>query len=363
MEGGRDARGPRAPRQAPAPAGRAARHRAHGAALPEDVQAKHVSSFLPVPITFDGMPNTRWWSFEDGPTNFGDIDADTTEIAKLLVIEFGLVYANDWFLLPFTIPAGTVARVRGLTVTNVFGERIWVRPAGDQQTDAWQRWAMFRNASGGGNEIPANRDLLILPSVPKIQEGRPQEVVELVRDEVANMVWGIETRVPLADGNTRIGRQAAREIAGYFRRRVESLAPPAPDATIIENSAGIEYQVMTQVPENWIPFIPVHIENSNREIQLRRAAMPRLIEGDPNPPERVRPRTSLLRHGLEVEPPQGYDLFEEEVPRAGVQVSQSFQRTRWYDGSVLTWFGAHKRTGRGERSGRLRFDQIRPKQR
>ena len=87
-----------------------------GAPLPEDVQVEgHTATFLPTPISFDGMPHTRWWTFEDGTTNFGDIDPDTTDINKLLVMEFGLVYANDWFLLPFTVPAGTVARVRGLT--------------------------------------------------------------------------------------------------------------------------------------------------------------------------------------------------------------------------------------------------------
>ena len=57
---------------------------------------------LPTQVTFNGMPNTRWWEFEDGRTNFGDIKPDTTDLAKLLLIEFGLVYANDWFLIPFT---------------------------------------------------------------------------------------------------------------------------------------------------------------------------------------------------------------------------------------------------------------------
>ncbi len=55
------------------------------------------------------MPNTRWWAFEDSRTNFGDIKPDTTDIAKLLLIEFGLVYANDWFLLPYALPAGSIA--------------------------------------------------------------------------------------------------------------------------------------------------------------------------------------------------------------------------------------------------------------
>jgi hypothetical protein len=117
---------------------------------------------------------------------------------------------------------------------------------------------------------------------------------------------------------------------------------------------------MNSVPENWIPFIPVHIENDNREIQLQRAALPRLLEGDPNPPVKVRPRGVLLRHGLDMAPAQAYFLHEEEVLRAGVQVQQVFKRTRWYGGRVVTWLAVSKQTGRGEGSSGLAFDQIRP---
>lgn len=329
-----------------------------GAPAPADVQAKHTSTFIPTPIQFEGMPHTRWWTFEDGATNFGDIDPDTTEISKLLVMEFSLVYANDWFLLPFTVPAGTIAKVRGLTVTNVFGERIWVDAAGQGQDDDWQRWSMFTLATRGVDDIPADLSLLVLPSVPKIQEGEAIETVELIRDEVANMVWGVETRVPLPHGETKFGRSAARDTLRYHTRLVEEAIGSPPPPALMENDAAIRYQVMTSVAENWIPFIPVHIENSNREIQLRRAAMPRLIEGDPNPAEKIRPRTALMRHGLDANPPQGYELHEEEVPRAGIKVSQSFQRTRWYNGDVFLWTGVRKRTGRGERSSGLRFDQI-----
>ena len=37
---------------------------------------------------------------------------------------------------------------------------------------------------------------------------------------------------------------------------------------------------------------------------------------------------------------------EEEVPRSGSRVTQSFQRTRWYGGEVFVWLGVRKQTGR-----------------
>lgn len=327
-----------------------------GAPLAEDVQQTHTESFIPTPIQFDGMPNTRWWTFEEGRTNFGDIDPDTTDVNKLLLMEFGLVYANDWFLLPFALPAGSIANVAGMTVTNVFGERFWIEAAGRGADQDWQRWGMYNLAVKGDANVAADLSLVILPSVPKIQESQPIEEAQLIRDEMANMVWGIETRVPLPTGESKPGRSAALETLRYHRRLVTT--PPAPPP--IENDAAIKYQVMNSVPENWIPFIPVHIDNDVREIQLRRAGMLRTIEGDTHPPVKIEPRSNLLRHGLDLAVPEGYDLFEEEVPRAGVRISQSFQRTRWYNGRVFIWLGVRKQTGRGETYSGLAFDQIVP---
>jgi hypothetical protein len=68
------------------------------AAAPEPPGATTLA-MLPTQVKFNGMPNTRWWAFEDSRTNFGDVKPDTTDLAKLLLIEFGLIYANDWFLV------------------------------------------------------------------------------------------------------------------------------------------------------------------------------------------------------------------------------------------------------------------------
>ncbi len=115
---------------------------------------------------------------------------------------------------------------------------------------------------------------------------------------------------------------------------------------------------MNSVPENWIPLIPVHVPNNNREIQLQRAAMPRILVSDANPPQKVQPLTSLLRQGLDLTPAQTYFLHEEEVPRAGARVTQYFSRSRWTQGQVFTWLRVQKQTGRGEASSGLAFDRL-----
>jgi hypothetical protein len=304
---------------------------------------------IPTSLTFAGMPNTRWWTFEDRKTNFGDIDASTTDLAKLLFMEFALVYSNDWFVIPFTLPNGAIASVRGMVVTNVFGARLWIEPADRGPNGAWQ---LFTINMQGDPVAPTDVSLLVLPTVAKIQDGPPAEEVTLVRDEAANMVWGVETLVPLATGDAKSGSEAARETLAFY----QSLAGPAPP--VLPPAAPIRYRVMGSVPENWIPFIPVHVPGGNREVQLQRARLPRIIPGGPPIAGTVEPRTVLLREGLDQKQP--YFIHEEEVPRAGAKVLQNYQRTRWMGGRVYTWMRARKQTGRGEGSSGLAFDKIVP---
>jgi hypothetical protein len=314
-------------------------------------------TMIPVPVSFSGMPNTRWWAFEDRKTNFGDIDASTTDLAKLMFMEFALVYSNDWFVIPYTLPAGAIATIGGFVVQNTFGERFWITAAGSGPDDAWQRWSMFTvnilgTGGAAGASSAADTSLVLMPTVSKIQQGPPIEDVWLVRDEVANMVWGIERTVPLASGGSQPGLETARQTLAFYQGLIHAAAQPPPA------DASLRYQVMTTVPENWIPFIPVHVDGDNREIQLQRAALPRILDGDPNPPVKVQPRTMLLRQGLDAVPPQPYLVHEEEVSRAGTRAMQAFQRTRWTNGQVYTWLRVRRQTGRGEGSSGLAFDYL-----
>ena len=150
------------------------------------------------------------------------------------------------------------------------------------------------------------------------------------------------------------GLEAATSLSNYFSQRTpQSTIPTA------ANEAKIRYVLGTSVPENWIPFIARHNPGSNRQIRLQRAAMPRLTDAIGT--SRVEPRGKILRTGLDGPgDKEFYFLHEEEVPRAGVIVTRTFQRARWFDGKVFTWLGRRKETGRGEGSSGLVFDQIVP---
>ena len=327
----------------------------------QDPRTATCRTMIPVPITYAGMPNARWWALEDGRTNFGEISPDTTDLAKLLFVEFGLVYSNDWFVVPFTTPGDSIFSVAGLAVSTVFGERFWIEPAGSGAGNTWQNWRMFAINVRGQPPTIANQDLLILPTAPKVLEGPVLERTVLMRDEMANMVWAVEKTVAGLDGAPRSGLASAHETRAFYEQLIAAAGnvgttPP------MQNDAKSRYDIMTTVPENWIPFVPVHVSGSLRSIQLQRGAMARVIDGDPNPPVPVQPRTSLLRAGLDSSSYQPYYLAEDEVPRAGTIADVRYRRTRWLDGAVLIWRSAAKQTGRGEGSSGLSFDNVVPKQ-
>lgn len=325
---------------------------------PESKEDSMTLSFFPSPVTFAGMPHSRWWALEDWKTNLGSINPNTTDINQLMLLDFGLNYANDWFVLPFTVPVGSLIEVEGLMVTNVFGEKIWVKPAGEGNEQNWQRWGMFNLNTRGDLEVPADLSLLIPPAINKSLEGQPLEEVFMLRDEIANMVWGVESLITLPTGKSKAGKKAGLELRNKFKE----LTAIVPELPLAENDAKIRYQIVNTVLEQWIPFIPVHLPGSNRKIQLQRAAMPRILEGTDSTvaPKKIEPRTSLLRHGLDQSDKEGYYIHEEEVSRSGIRITKSYQRTRWFDGKVFTWLGIRKQTGRGAGHSGLTFDQILP---
>ena len=155
---------------------------------------------------------------EDRRTNFGEVRADSVDLGKLLLMEFALVYANDWFVLPYTLPIGTVAQVRGIALTNVFGERLWIEPIRERPASDWQRWSMFTLTAPPTTKPAPAAQLVLLAAAPKIQESAPLEEIALVRDEMANMVWGVERRVPMPSGAARPGAEAGREFLEWLQR-------------------------------------------------------------------------------------------------------------------------------------------------
>lgn len=311
---------------------------------------------IPTPATFAGMPHPRWWQMEDRKVDLGDINPSTSDMAKIVFAEFGLVYSNDWMVFPYTAQAGSLCELKEIVVTDCFGNRTQVQAANSSDPDEYQRWSFFSLSTKGDAPVE-DRRLFIPPVAHRVMESEPIEEVQFIRDEMANMVWGIEKIIPNGFSGGRDAFESALKYTGYLK----SKSDPVIEASLLDNDATIKYRLANSVPENWIPFTPVKMDGLSRQIQLQRAAMPRYIEG--LTPDRVRPRTDLLKvnYNPDTETWGKYFIHEDEVPRTGVIVKKTWQRTRTEDGTVLVWLGKQKRTGRGEGSSNLQFDVVQDK--
>jgi hypothetical protein len=289
---------------------------------PEPAPEAVALSFLPTSIRFAGMPSARYWEMEDSKTEFGHLDVNTNDLAKLVLAEFMLIYSNDWCLFPLELEVGSFTRALGILVTDVFGDQTVVRAA-DRGRDAdWQRWSMYR-LNGDDASSPG---LLLAPALTATIAAPAIEQVQFLRDEMANMVWAVERRVM-----SRLGEpfDPAAEL------------PPA--ATVPATTAPSRYQLGIDVPPNWRPFLPTHLPGATRSIRLQRARLP---------------DQPLQTSGEILRVPGQYFIAEEEVPRAGRSVERAFKRARWIDGTTFLWIGRRSATGRGEGSSGLVFDQI-----
>jgi hypothetical protein len=312
-------------------------------------------SVIPVEAKFAGAPNSRWWQFEDGKVDLGNINAQTTDLPKLIFTEYALMYNTDWLLVPYRVPVGTFCEIKGIVVTDVFGQQFFIKSATQGLTNNWAGWGMYNLSTlnpDGVRNTPTDTRLLVLPNVVKNQESEPNEEVYFVRDEMTNSVWAVESSLPDELGSTLDGNNNARAFADSLKQFDTT---PAPGETDVNSM--FRYTLANTVPENWIPFIPVHTDDKNRQIKLQRASMPRLFNSEFS---HIRPVTQLLREGVDDDDikASAYFINEEEIPRAGVQLSATFQRTRWYNGSVVNWYGYRKKVGRGEGSSGLAYDRV-----
>lgn len=303
-----------------------------GAAVPgsstasEDITVASLAS----PATYPGMPVRRWWQFEDARINLAGLEAGPEDLTRMLVVEFAVVYGNDWYVLPVEVPVGSVTTVHSLVVLDTFGEVTLVERVNDPG------WSMFE-VSGveavPGNELRWNR-LFVPPTVTGGLEGESIEEVLLSRDEQANLAWAVE-RVVAGLAGDRIDRFA------QWQARRAAQPDQGPDQG---NPALPAYRLASEVPDHWIPLLPHEV--SPGRVELRRGA----IRGPDGAP--VQPAGRVL------EPGQPLAFAMEEVPREGVRVTRSWQYARASDGRGVLWLGRRVSPGRGEADSGLRFDRL-----
>ncbi len=302
----------------------------------DDTLTEITRSAIPAPVSFRGMPNARFWEFEDAQVDFGSVDAGPTDLARMLLVEFSLTYGNDWFVIPVELPVGSLYRCRSLVIEDTFGVRTLVRPS-SQLSEPHSTWRMFQQSHtrSSGLTKPAANLFFLTPSLLKGMESKPIEEVLFLRDEMANMVWGVE----------RIVESAAEKPLTRLEQEIQTTAP----SVETRDPNKLVYKLATKVPDNWVPLLPV---KSNEGLRLRRGKVLK-VDG---PPEFIDAHGNILRPQVTNE--NGLRIFEEEIPREGIRVTRHYQLTRWHDGSTHLWIGRRKKVGSGEGSSGLKFDVL-----
>jgi hypothetical protein len=316
-------------------AGRSPASPAPPAAAPPPDPLVSTFSFLPAHVTFRGMPASRWWEFEDAVTDFGGLQPDLTDLATLLVMEFALVFGNDWFSVPVPTDVGALSQVTALVVTDTFGVRTVIQPTEQlPQPGGGGPWSMFK-VSGPAGRSPF---LLMPPKCGTTLDGAPVEEIYFLRDDMAAMSWAVEHALqgPLD------APVDALQLAFEFDAAVPE-PPPGPPAP----GGPAQTYVLEQIPPaNWIPMVPVTAPSGAR--YFRRGILVRPGYGD----------VHAAAHLLEPEHP--FFVADESIPREGAQVTRYFRRTRWTDGSTTTWLAHRTRPGRGPGWSGLAFDLVKP---
>jgi hypothetical protein len=282
---------------------------------------------LPKPVHYTGQPSDRFWEFENGSVNLGALDAAPHDLARLLLVEFATAFGNDWFVVPLELPYGSLTTVDTLTVTTTFGDTYEVAAADGS-------WRMFAVTDTAGEGIPG---LVLPPATLGLLEGEALEEVLFLRDEGANMAWGVERRVQGAAG-------------APVDRAILPPVPVAPRRTPPGNNAELDYVLETNVPDYWVPLLPV----GGSGHLVRGALVASLAGGTVEP---IDPRGRLLaddEHGR-------LWLYDEEVPREGVRVTRVPMLARRADGTYISWIGRRATVGRGEGSSGLAFDAALPR--
>jgi hypothetical protein len=295
-----------------------------------DTVGTRVRTLLPTPLSFPGMPADRFWELEDAAVALGRLGAGPTDLARMLALDFAVVYGPEWYLAPVEVPVGCVARVDWVVVRDTFGIATVVGTSATSAGDGLGRQfqpSLAGGAPGDDGDIPL---LVVLPSALDPLTSDAREDVALQRDEVANLAWAIERRVMGPSG-----REVDRP---WFR--TEFALPPE------ESVAQHEFvwRLATPVAATWSPMVTVATVDGPR---LRRAQL-------------LATSTLQLRRSVSLLLADLGDLHQEEVTHAGLQLRVVERLARSSDGGTVAWRGRERNPWRGEASSGLTFDAASP---
>jgi hypothetical protein len=288
---------------------------------PSDPPQKLNVTARPAPLTFRGMPASRYWEFEDAKVDLGSVEASACDLARLALLEFAFVHGNDVFLVPLQLPVGSFCEIQSLVVRDTFGFHRGVPSAVRPATAGTNGWSFLATTGADGKPHGG----LFVPAVARhALRGPLREEVTLQRDEVANLVWSIERTLEGSDG---VGRA------------VPPSAPPVREPPL--RDAPLSYSLMEPGRPGWYPL----------DLQVLAPGGERRLVLGVWPPAATAPSARLL-------PRPGDAVADEEIGREGLTLQRRFAFARAADGTPFVWEARSRVPRRHEAPPPTRFDQI-----
>lgn len=290
----------------------AAALRAEGDAMPYD------KTTIATRVTFHGMPVPRWWQEEDAVVDFGAVEAHPADLARMAMLQFALLYGNDHFVIPVSLPVGSLFETTHLLVTDTFGATTLIAPS--TRAGGAERWTMFTLSLATGDGVA--EVFLVPPTALQPLSSDPVEDVLLARDEMANLAWAVESVIEGPDGRP-------------VRRAEQHHTPPT---TQSPKDGHLAYRLGSTVPPHWFPLTPQRTSTGDVP-EYAVEAMADSAEV---------PRGDFLKLGALVD--------DDRLPREGRRLLRDHLLARTTDGGTVVWTRRRTRIGRGETASGLTFD-------
>jgi hypothetical protein len=305
------------------------------------------SSLMPVPVSFPGGPNRRWWQFEDYNCNLGEIERPNLNFLSMLLIEFSLVFGNDWFIIPLPQKVNSLRKIEKLTIVDSFGLYEEIMPLKD--TSINRKFAGLFSLSGCDGTEDAGADIYYLPNtIIKTMQSDPIEEISVFRDELSNIVWFIEHKY----------------LSGtLLKNRDDEEASLKQDVDIPDEFPL--YKLKSFIPQNWIPYITIQQTPGTGDIILRRGRTDEMASAN-----NTQYKGQLIS--------ESKYIYDEEIPEGVLKLLRkykllaycpeewklekindiNYKLIRNSTKKITLWIGRNKKRGENMKSIHLQYDYI-----
>ena len=123
-------------------------------------------------------------------------------------------------ICPLQTEIGKYIEVEQIDVRDTFGRQYVIKSRAGSEAGKdvpfGQRWQMYTNAPSGTYKGSDSDGFMFPPSLVRTIEGEPLEEVDILRDEMANMVWGVESKIQDGCGSSIDAGLLASEVGQFI---------------------------------------------------------------------------------------------------------------------------------------------------